>query len=142
MSHPLGTSLAFIDTNVWLYAFIDNQDPRKAQIAKELLRNTPNIVVGLQVINEVCVNLVKNELMDEADIRVLIDTFYAKHHVIDLTYDILQKASHLRERFTLSFWDSLIIATAIISGCTYVVSEDMQDGLRVENQLTIVNPFK
>src|SRR5690349_11339598 len=142
MSHPLGTSLAFIDTNVWLYAFIDNQDPRKAQIAKELLRNTPNIVVGLQVINEVCVNLVKNELMDEADIRVLIDTFYAKHHVIDLTYDILQKASHLRQMFTLSFWDSLIIATAIISGCTHIVSEDMQDGLRIENQLTIVNPFK
>ncbi len=40
------------------------------------------------------------------------------------------------------FYDSLIVATALESECTILYSEDMQDGLLIENQLKIVNPFK
>ena len=39
-----------------------------------------------------------------------------------------------------SFYDSLIVASALEAGCVRLYSEDMQHGQRVE-QLTIVNPF-
>ena len=35
----------------------------------------------------------------------------------------------------------MIVAAALIAGCTTLWSEDMHDGLLVEGQLRIVNPF-
>jgi predicted nucleic acid-binding protein len=62
--------------------------------------------------------------------------------MIDFTIEILTKASYLRGRYNFSFWDSLIVGSAIKSGCKRLYSEDMQDGLIVENELKIINPFK
>ena len=50
-------------------------------------------------------------------------------------------ASQLRENYSLSHWDSLIVSVALHSGATQLYSEDMQDGLVLDEQLTIVNPF-
>lgn len=54
----------------------------------------------------------------------------------------LTKASELREKYSLSYWDSLIVASALTADCEILYSEDMQDGLRVEQRLDIVNPVK
>lgn len=51
-------------------------------------------------------------------------------------------ASQLRERYSFSHWDSLIISAALLAGTSILYSEDMQDGLVVNGQLTIVNPFQ
>ena len=40
-----------------------------------------------------------------------------------------------------SYWDSLIVAFALESGCTELWSEDLQTGRVVEGRLTIVNPL-
>ena len=39
-----------------------------------------------------------------------------------------------------SFYDSLIIASALAAGCDTLLTEDLQTGRRIEG-LTIVNPF-
>jgi predicted nucleic acid-binding protein len=44
-----------------------------------------------------------------------------------------------RDRYT--YWDSLILATALLANCTIGYSEDMQHNQLVESQLRIVNPF-
>jgi predicted nucleic acid-binding protein len=41
---------------------------------------------------------------------------------------------------TFSFWDSLIVEAALQSGCSQLLSEDMQNGLMIDS-LTISNPF-
>jgi predicted nucleic acid-binding protein len=46
------------------------------------------------------------------------------------------------ERYRFSFYDSLIIATALEASCTTLYSEDMQHGQLIENKLLIINPFK
>jgi predicted nucleic acid-binding protein len=48
----------------------------------------------------------------------------------------------LAERYSLSVHDSMIVASALLAGCETLWSEDMQDGLLVENQLHIRNPFR
>jgi predicted nucleic acid-binding protein len=55
----------FVDTNVWLYALIVNDDARKHQIAAEIVQGG-NVVVSTQVINETCVNLLRKERRDFA----------------------------------------------------------------------------
>jgi predicted nucleic acid-binding protein len=94
------------------------------------------------VINEVCANAIRKLSFDEAQIRDLIASFYGSCSVIEQNRELLVKASHLRNRYRFSFWDSLIVASALQSNVSTLYSEDMQDGLGVNNQLEIINPFK
>jgi predicted nucleic acid-binding protein len=130
----------FVDTNVWLYAFIRGQDASKTGQAATLLQNR-DIVVSVQVINEVCINLLKKAAIDEAAIRQLITSFFIKYRVVPLDEPVLAGASELRERYSLSFWDGLIVAAALASGAEVLYTEDLQHGLLVENRLRVVNPF-
>jgi predicted nucleic acid-binding protein len=47
----------------------------------------------------------------------------------------------LREKYSLSFLDSIIVASALNSNCNVLASEDMQDGLKIDNMI-INNIFK
>ena len=43
-------ALCFIDSNVWLYAFIESQDEDKSRIARELIENNQP-AISVQIIN-------------------------------------------------------------------------------------------
>jgi predicted nucleic acid-binding protein len=130
----------FIDTNVWLYAFIESDDPAKSAVARTLVQTTtPSI--SIQVVNEVCANLLKRASATEQEIRDLLHAFFEKYRLIPLAETVLLDASRLRDRFSLSYWDSLIVAAALASGASVLYSEDMQDGLEIRGDLRIVNPF-
>lgn len=135
------TTHYFVDTNVWLYALIVNDDALKHQIAAEIVQGS-NVVVSTQVINETCVNLLRKANLSETQLYDLIVSFYAKYDVVATEAQVLLRASRLRAQYSLSFWDSLVVAGAIESGCNVLYTEDLQDGLTVEGQLTIVNPFR
>jgi predicted nucleic acid-binding protein len=61
--------------------------------------------------------------------------------VEDLAVQTHDVGRALAERYGLSIYDAMIVASALVAGCTTLWSEDMQDGLVVEGQLRIVNPF-
>jgi predicted nucleic acid-binding protein len=132
----------FIDTNIWLYAFIVGDNPEKTARAKTLIETQSAVFVSTQVINETCVNLLRKAHFSEQQVQQLIESFYAKYAVVALSKPLLVKASAVREQHALSFWDSIIIASALATNATVLYSEDMQDGLVIENRLHIVNPFK
>jgi len=52
------------------------------------------------------------------------------------------KSSQLRDKYSFSFWDSSIVASALHADARLLFSEDMQAGLIVEGKLEIVNPFR
>ena len=132
--------LCFVDTNIWLYAFIE-ADAQKSARARELL---PEIqpIISSQVINEVSVNLLRKAHFAEEQVQQLIESFFAKYTVIEADKAIFLAASNLRQRYSFSYWDSLIIASALQANVEILYSEDMQHGLKVNGQLEIVNPFK
>jgi predicted nucleic acid-binding protein len=141
MTAPSAT-LAFLDTNIWLYAFIAGQDPVKNQKAITLIASTSTIFVSTQVINEVCPNMLRKQNSSEQDIRDFIDDFYTLYTVVELDQAQLLQASTLREKYALSYWDGLIVASALHSSATILYSEDMHEGLIIEQRVQIVNPFK
>lgn len=130
----------FIDTNIWLYAFTDN-DADKKERAQALIKASQPIV-SLQVINEICVNLLKRAKFQESQLTELIETFYSKYEVVEFDKELLLSASQLRQEYALSYWDSLIVVAALVSGAKHLYSEDMQHGLVIRKHLTITNPFK
>lgn len=133
----------FVDTNIWLYAFISGQDTFKSHVANELLKKAPeSLVVSTQVVNEVCVNMLRKANADEGVIHRLLLSFYRHYEVVGLDEATLLSASELRRRYSLSFWDSLIVAAALRSGVAFLYSEDMQHHLVVDDTLTVINPFQ
>ena len=134
------SSRSFVDANVWLYALILAQNPEKTSIAKSTIEGG-EIALSTQVVNEVCVNLIKKAGFGEVDIRDLIESFYAKYHVVAVARADQLKACDLRERYRFSYWDSLIVAAALASGSETLYTEDMQTGLVIEDRLRIIDPF-
>jgi predicted nucleic acid-binding protein len=59
-----------------------------------------------------------------------------------VTFEGVQKALDIKERYDYSYYDSLILATAVLGGCSYVCSEDLQDGQIIDNKVEIINIFK
>lgn len=133
-------SIYFIDTNVWLYSFIQSQHREKTKIAASIIKDC-EIVITTQIINEICVNLIKKANFSEQRIQSLIKGLYRKFTVYDLSKDILLTASKIRTHHSFSFWDSVVAASALDCDADYLVSEDMQDGFNLENELTVLNPF-
>jgi predicted nucleic acid-binding protein len=135
-------SPAFIDSNIWLYAFSKSQDEQKSQQARALIRSLPQIALSTQVVNEVSVNLLRKFQADERDIRKLVRSFYKKHLIVELDRTIFLQASDIRITYQISYWDSVIVASALAVNATVLYSEDMHNGLIFNNQLTIVNPLQ
>jgi len=141
MSSGSQMRLSFVDTNIWLYAFIPSQDPNKSAKAKAIIQQS-DIIISSQIINEICINLIKKAQFDESAIQPLINSFYGRYNIVALDKNTLLKASELRATLSLSFWDSLIVASALSGGAEMLYTEDMSDGLLVENRLRVTNPLK
>jgi len=45
-------------------------------------------------------------------------------------------------RYQFSMYDALIVAAALIAGCTKLYTEDLQHNMKVLKHLRIVNPFR
>jgi predicted nucleic acid-binding protein len=56
--------------------------------------------------------------------------------------DDYSEALRIFTQYSISWWDSLIVATALRSDCSSLLSEDLQHGLSIEGRLTVVNPFR
>ena len=133
----------FVDSNIWLYLLLQD-DNKKYKIAEEFFqKNNLNstFVITYQVVNEVSNILLKNEYT-ETKIRESIDNLFRVCTVQEFTKEIIFTASTLRDKYSFSFWDSILAGSALFSKCDMLISEDMQHGQLIENSLTILNPFK
>ena len=52
----------------------------------------------------------------------------------------LELARHRAIRYSFSWWDSLVVSAAQLQHCTVLLTEDMQDGMMID-EMRIVNPF-
>ena len=134
------SSPCLLDSNIWLYAFVEQGEPQKQAAAKQLLEQ-PAVVVSTQIINEVCVNLLRKADFTEEQIRRLIYSFYLRYSVTTIDQTVMLSAADLRSRYSFSFWDSLVVAAALQAECGLLYTEDMQHGLYVDERLKIWNPF-
>jgi predicted nucleic acid-binding protein len=123
------TGRIFIDSNVWIYLFAKDGN-EKNSIAKEFISEkikNSSLVISFQVINEVC-RILKEKGFTEEKLKFVIYNLTNLCEVHQSTTALSFKASELRENNNFSFWDSHIIAHAIDAECTFLISENTQDG--------------
>ncbi len=135
---------AFIDTNVFVYAQ-DKSDETKTKASQRLITKLfleKQGFISTQVIQEFCnVFLKKSEKpLQPDDVIEIIDNLLAPllAHTPDSSF--YKRAINTCSRYSLSFYDALVIQAAIDLRCELLYSEDMQNGARY-NGVTVVNPF-
>jgi predicted nucleic acid-binding protein len=138
----------FLDTNIFIYALTEPKDHReitKRDIAIKLLKelvNKAQIIVSIQVINELHINMVKKfKIDDEIVLRVIRENIATIADIKNLSYQTYKKAFDIRTKYNISYWDSLVIASALENNCSTVYSEDMHHNLLLEDTMQIINPF-
>ncbi len=132
----------FLDTNILIYCYSVDEKKKQEKALGLLEEHSESSLISTQVINELSNVLFKKFKLSSIEIEntILEIDNYIDIVNFDMTTQI--KALKIKEKYKLQFYDSLIVATAIENKCTIVYSEDMQNGLVIDNVLTILNPFK
>ena len=136
------TDNIFVDSNLWVYLFTDDDDTKSKAVKKYITKCAENnrLVISYQIVNEVC-SVLKKKNYSEFDIRRVAGDMMGLCDVCDYSGEIVFKASDLRARYSFAYWDSHVVASALTSQCGVLASEDMQDGLKIDS-LTIMNVLK
>ncbi len=137
------TGLVFVDSNVVVYAR-DPSEPRKQEAAEAWMAHLWDSRGGrlsVQVLNETYNALTRRlspgltKLEAAGEIRALF-----AWDPLPLSTSVVELAFAIEDRFQLSWWDSLIVAAAKRQGCTYLLSEDLQDGQDFDG-VRVLDPF-
>jgi predicted nucleic acid-binding protein len=70
-----------------------------------------------------------------ADVRAL-----SAWQPLNLDEAVFEQAWRIQDRYQLSFWDALIVGTAQVGGCGYILTEDLQAGQEIAG-VRVINPF-
>ncbi|MEE4599798.1 MAG: PIN domain-containing protein [Desulfobacteraceae bacterium] len=128
---------AFIDTNILLYLL--SEDSNKADRAETIVRAGGTI--SAQILNELANVSHRKLAMSWIEINELLSLIRSLCSIEPLTIETHDLGILIAERYKLSVYDAMIVAAALLGECEALYSEDMQDGMLIDNQLRICNPF-
>lgn len=133
-----GRRRIFLDTNVLVYLLAAG---RKAELAESVLQDDRiERVISTQVVNEFIFIARRKSQLEWSAIRAYLRLLRSACIVEILRAEDQDEALDLAERYGFSWFDSLIVASALAAGADTLLSEGYQDGMRVES-LRIANPF-
>ncbi|RJP22341.1 MAG: PIN domain-containing protein [Candidatus Omnitrophota bacterium] len=134
-------SRIFIDTNLFVYS-IDQKEPEKKEIARAVLEkiiNGHDAVISTQVIKEFYVIATMKLRAEPFFVKNIIYNF-RNIEIVNNDIELIEQAIDIGILSRISFWDSLIIASAEKANCKYLVSEDINAG-QTYHGVMVVNPF-
>lgn len=128
---------AFLDSNILVYAF--GADVRSA-VAYGLVEDGG--VISAQSLNEMANVLRRKYRWTWNEVRrATRDVIVNCPTIVMLDVELHHLGLRLAERYTLSVYDGMIAAAAVVAGCDTLYSEDMHHGLVIDGRVRIVNPF-
>lgn len=133
----------FLDTNILVYAY-DKSHPQKSQIAQSLILEgieNDSLVLSTQVLSEFFVTVTQKTQtrMTAKAAKKEIELFRVAE-IAELDFETIRSAIDIHIKSRISYWDSLIIVTAQMAQCTYLMTEDLNDG-QAFGTLHVKNPF-
>lgn len=132
----------FVDTNVLIYAH-DVDGKGKHDTARSVLRDLwseRNGVLSTQVLQEFYVNVTRKipRPLSKESARLVVNSYAV--WCIDTTPGEVLTAFQIEDASKIGFWDALIVAAALKSGATRILSEDLNPGQAIAG-IRIENPF-
>ncbi len=132
----------FLDTNLWVYFY--TKDPlEKTEIISNLItENRRSLILSTQILGELYNVLTRKKLFTKPQTASIIKTLVNTFPIHDIDSLKVLEAIEISDRYGYTYWDSLILSTALLSYCTILYSEDMQHSQQIEGAISILNPFK
>ena len=131
---------AFIDTNVFIY-IQRTDEPSKTKISEEAI-DFFDCITSTQVFNEICNILTRKYPIPIEKVKRVLHSIEEKCTILTVTNDYPVKALDYHSKYSISYYDALMVVAALEGNCKYLISEDMQDGLIIDKKLQIVNIYK
>ena len=137
-------TLVFVDTKVLISAE-DGAEADKQHSALDWIERLWRARSGrlsTQVLNEFYVNVTRRlkPAMPQGDARARVRRYAAGWNPWQIDHATVETAWAMEARHGLQYWDCLVLAAAQHSGCTLVLSEDMQHEGRY-GAVQVINPF-
>lgn len=135
------TVRVFVDTHVLVYRFDTTEPDKQARCEAwlKLLWNEGTGRLSVQVLQELYATLTRKltHVMEVSEAQSVTRALFAWNPVV-IDQTIVESAWSNQQRFSLSWWDALIVAAAQSAGCSQLLTEDLNhdqdlDGVRVVN---------
>ena len=132
----------FVDTNVLIYAH-DIDAKVRHETAKRVLSelwSEQSGVLSMQVLQEFYVNVTRkiSRPISKTAARLVVSTYTV--WCVETTPAEISTAFQIEDGSKIGFWDALIVASALKSGATRILSEDLSAGQKIAG-IRIENPF-
>jgi len=127
-----------LDSNILIYNHSLNWE-EKMIISLNFFNENP--VVSTQVISEYLNVMRKKFKIEKNELMLLCSSWLEKCTVQPVVLSTVKLAQNLIKKYDFQIFDGIIVASALEANCDILYSEDMHNGLIVENVLKIVNPF-
>ena len=137
------TAPVFVDTNVLVYRH-DGRDQAKQARAEAWYQFVWRLRLGrlsFQVLQELY-SVLTRKLVPKFDLheaRALVRDLAAWQPVA-ADRALLERSWSLQDRYSLSWWDALIVAVAQAGDCRVLLTEDLQHG-QMFGTLRVIDPF-
>ena len=134
----------FLDTNIFAYMF-DMAAPAKAKVSERLIRlgiRTRKGVISYQVVQEFF-NVAFKKFSPPMPAGEAFAYFTAPLRPllkVPFSQALLFQGIAVREKYSVPWYDALILAAAIEGECKILYSEDFQHDRKIEG-VKILNPF-
>jgi len=130
----------FIDSNILIYAHT-MQDEKKKAIAHQILSLNQEVLLNTQVINESINVFIKRFNISFVQIQKIVEEIIYYLPVRAIDENTIRLRLKIHNKYHYSYYDALIISSAVQNECSVLYSEDLHHNQKIENTLTIINPF-
>jgi predicted nucleic acid-binding protein len=129
----------FLDTNILVYLYSEDE-PEKQFVALQIFDKV-HCVTSTQVLNEFCSVCLRKLGMSSKEVLLSINEIIENCEICYIDMETIQQALSVKGKYRFSYYDCLVLASALLNGCKNLYSEDMQHNQLIEEKLTIINPF-
>ncbi|MGB5158818.1 PIN domain-containing protein [Desulfobacterium sp. N47] len=137
----------FVDTNIFIYASLEENrksdlkaDKRNKSITLLQSISDKDVYINTQVLNEIYSVLLRHGI-NEKEIHNKLSIIIKETKVSVIRLKTIKYCWDMRLKYKYSYWDCLILTSALENDCTVIYSEDMQHNQMIEQTLRITNPF-
>ena len=130
-----------LDTNILVYA-VDRDAGDRHEQSKDLVGQAAkrDCILTVQVLAEFYYATIRKKLLEPSDAETFVQDWLNVFNVVSADSSTLVNAMEAVEKHRLSFWDAMIWAVARKTGCSAIISEDMQGGQRLGG-IEFLDPF-
>jgi predicted nucleic acid-binding protein len=130
------TERIFVDTDILVYLI--SSDPAKAATARALVKRAPTISV--QILSEFVSVARRKHKKPWEEVLAVTAMAVAQCEVVPVTLGMHERATELAQTAGIDIYDACIVASADVTGCDVLYTEDLNHGQRI-GRVEIRSPF-